>query len=132
MNGFAINSCYLDRRRNHLLTAFEADMDGVGRIRGLSIGLLGGAGVVQLGLYATPKDFERILPEFERMARTFQYESLYDFYPSYPKSKDGPFEKAMIKFVAAAVVALFVAIAAIMWRRFNRFMFGRDKFFRNS
>jgi hypothetical protein len=74
----------LERARNRYLIPTESRVAIVGKIRGLSAGMIGSEGIVLLHFYAPAAEYDKYLPTFRAMVDSFHYDPGYAFVPRAP------------------------------------------------
>jgi hypothetical protein len=87
-SNLSIGKPVLDAARRRIIMNTTADVVGVGKIKGLSIGLLAKEGIIQLNFYAHQRDYENQLPDFEAMLETFSIFPGHEWSP--PTSRPMP------------------------------------------
>jgi hypothetical protein len=112
----AINSAVLDRDRNLILIRMQMDVPGFGSIHGVSFSYLGKKSVIGLHCYALGDDFERLLPTFTEMSKSFKFDEGFTFHPAPPRKS--VFDAVWLLPTILGVVALGLVAGAFLflWR----------------
>ncbi len=71
----------LDRATNRIILRIDANVPGVGKMQGLSVGFIGSQDIVFLHCYALDSEFDKYLPVFQGLFDTFKFDNGYEFKP---------------------------------------------------
>lgn len=78
----------LDLANKRFVVTSSLTVPGGGRVQGISVGLLGKKGVVQLNCYDMADKFEASMPEFQQWIDSFKLDKEYEWVPGEAKGID--------------------------------------------
>jgi hypothetical protein len=80
----AVGQLTLERSGNRFLMPLEINATGIGKVRGLSAGMIGSEGIVMLHGYVPDAEYQQYLPAFRALIDSFHYDEGYTFVPQSP------------------------------------------------
>lgn len=114
--GAAFGEPTVDPSRKMIFMSMEANYEGIGPVRALTVSAPGSQGLVQMHFYALASDYDRQLPVFEALLDSFSFEAGHEYSVTSAVAKSLLFSRMLERGLLGGAIGALVALVALARR----------------